>query len=184
MESVPGIVARTGGYQESNRVPTARKIVAHLRHNHQLTGSWSTVSFAQVLNNPFQRVASRWLLGFGPRYDFVRDQASVVALGATPMLEVERLTGEDGHTARGRLSIFLHLVRRLSTNTKLDAVAFWQPLFSDVSASRAVGNLALTVAISGEVDLKIGASIEDNARAPVGVKRTDWSTFTGLGVSF
>jgi putative salt-induced outer membrane protein YdiY len=82
------------------------------------------------------------------------------------------------------LSIFLHLARQLNGNTKLDAVAFWQPLFSDVSASRAVGNLALTVAISGEVDLKVGASIEDNARPPAGVKRTDWSTFTGLGVSF
>lgn len=174
----------SGGYEESKRVPTARNIVVHLRHNHELSGSWSTVSFAQVLNNRFQRVASRWLLGFGPRYDFVRDQESVVALGATPMLEVERLTAADGHTARGRLSVFLHLVRRLSANAKLDAVAFWQPLFSDFSASRAVGNLALTVAISGEVDLKFGASVEDNARAPAGVERTDWSTFTGLGVKF
>ncbi len=82
------------------------------------------------------------------------------------------------------MSLFLHVSRQLSTSAKLDVVAFWQPLFSDVSAARTVGNLTLTVDVTGEVDLKLGAAIEDNARAPEGVERTDWSTFTGLGVSF
>ncbi len=174
----------SGGYQESDHVETARNAVVHLRHNRQFAGPWSAVSFVQVQHNPFQRLNSRWLAGVGPRYDFKRDDEGVMALGAVPMLEVERLDGQDGHLTRGRLSVFLHMSRRLSSNTKLDAVAFWQPLFSDVSASRAVGNLTLTVDVTGEVDLKVGAAVEDNARPPVGVERTDWSTFMGLGVSF
>ena len=174
----------TGGYQESDNIETARNVVVHLRHNRELSGPWSTVSFLQVQHNPFQRLDSRWLAGVGPRYDITRDDNGVLALGAIPMLEVERLKDEEGHVSRGRLSVFLHVARRLSSNTKLDAVAFWQPLFSDVSASRTVGNLTLTVEVSGEVDLNVGVAIEDNARAPVGVERTDWSTFMGLGVSF
>ncbi len=174
----------TGGYQESNGQETARNVVVHLRHNRRLNGRWSTVSFAQVQHNPFQRLRSRWLLGLGPRYDFKHDQDGIVALGVTPMLEIERLEDQAGHQTRGRLSVFLHTSRKLSAATKLDVVAFWQPLFSDLSASRAVGNLTLTVEVAGGVDLKVGAAVEDNARPPVGVERTDWSTFTGLGVSF
>ncbi len=174
----------SGGYRESNNVETARNLVAHMRHNRQWSGPWSTVSFVQIQHNPFQRLNSRWLVGLGPRYDFTRDAKGAVAVGATAMLEIERLKGEAGHLSRGRLSTFLHVARQLSANTKLDAVGFWQPLFSDFSASRAVGNLTLTVQISGQVDLKVGAGVQDNARPPEGVKRTDWSTFTGLGVSF
>ena len=174
----------TGGYQENDGVETEREVVVHLRHNRELGGRWSTVSFVQVQHNPFQRLKSRWLLGFGPRYDFKRDDQGLVAVGLTPMLEIEKLEDESGRLSRGRLSMFLHVARRLSANTKLDMVAFWQPLFSDASISRTVANLTLTVEITGTVDLKIGGAMEDNARPPAGVDRLDWSTFTGLGVSF
>ncbi len=174
----------SGGYQESNGTETGRSVVAHLRYNHDLSPSWSLVSFGQVQHNPFQRLNSRWLTGLGARYDFAKDDDGVVSLGAVPMLEVERLEDEEGHESRGRLSVFFYTARRLSSNVKMDAVAFWQPLFSDLSNARAVGNFTVTFEITGEVDLKVGAAVEDNSNPPAGVKRTDWSTFTGLGVSF
>ncbi len=173
-----------GGYQESDGVETARNVVIHLRHNRELGGRWSSVSFVQVQHNPFQRLRSRWLTGIGPRFDLARDEGGVVSVGAIPMLEVERLENETGHVARGRMSVFLHVAHRLSATTRLDAVVFWQPLFSDITAARTVGNLTLAVDVTGSVELKVGAAVEDNARPPVGVLRTDWSTFTGLGVRF
>ena len=174
----------SGSYEESGGTETARNVVGHLRHIRDLPGPWATVSFAQVQHNPFQRLRSRWLFGFGPRYDFVRDERGLAAVGFTPMLEIERLDDEVGHTARGRASFFLHLAYKLSPHAQLDGVVFWQPLFSDVSASRATGNLTLAVDVVGEVDLKVGAVVEHNERAPSGVEKTDWSTFTGLGVTF
>lgn len=174
----------SAGYEESGGTETARNIVAHLRHNRVLGGPWATVSFVQVQHNPFQRLRSRWLVGVGPRYDLARDAQGSAAVGVTPMLEVERLEDEIGHTARGRLSIFLHVARGFGSGARVDAVAFWQPLFSDVSAPRASGTLTCTVELAGEFDLKVGVAIEHNARAPEGVEQTDWSTFTGLGVTF
>lgn len=174
----------SGGYEESGGVETARNVVVHLRHNRELSAAWSTVSFAQVQHNPFQQLRSRWLFGFGPRHDLVRDARGLAAVGVTPMLEIEQLEGETGHTARGRLSVFLHLARRIGPSAQVDGVVFWQPLFSDLSASRATANLTLAVDVVGEVDLKVGAAVEYNERAPAGVRKTDWSTFTGLGVSF
>ncbi len=174
----------SGGYQESNGVETARNVVAHLRHNRKLGHRWGTVSFAQVQHNPFQRLDSRWLIGLGPRYDLEKDDHDIIAVGATPMLEIERLEGKTGHVTRGRMSFFLYMAHRLSKSSKLDIVAFWQPLFSDVSASRTVGNLTLSMEVTGEVELKVGVAVEDNARPVEGVERTDWSTFVGLGVVF
>jgi hypothetical protein len=171
------------GYEESGGVETARNIVVHLRHNRRLGGPWATVSFVQVQRNPFQGIGSRWLAGAGPRYDLVRDEQGLVGIGTTPMLEIERLENETGRTTRGRLSVFLHVARKFGAATRIDAVAFWQPLFNDVSAARASGNLACTVDLVGELDLKVGFAVEHNARAPLGVEKTDWSTFTGLGLT-
>ncbi|MBE0567983.1 MAG: DUF481 domain-containing protein, partial [Krumholzibacteria bacterium] len=174
----------SGGYQESDGVVKERNLVAHLRHNRDLPGRWATVAFAQVQTNPFQRLASRRLLGAGLRLDLAGDGRGTVALGATPMLEIERLSGRPGHTTRGRLSMFLHAARQMGPATRLDAVVFWQPLFADLAAARLVGNLALTVDVAGSVDLKLGAAVEDNADAPAQVERTDWSTYAGVGVGF
>ncbi len=174
----------SGGYEESAQQVTARHGVAHLRHNHDLDADWATILFVQAQANPFQRLKSRWLSGAGLRRNLIDDDEGLVAIGATPMLEVERLEGQDGHTARGRLSMFLHVARRLSDSAKLDLVGFWQPLFSDFGDARTVGNLALKVAVTGSVDLKVGLAVEDDARPPAGVKRTDWGTFAGFGVEF
>lgn len=174
----------SGGYQESDGAVKERNLVLHLRHNRDLSDRWATVAFAQVQTNPFQRLESRRLLGAGLRRDLAEDERGTVALGATPMLELERLVGQDGHTARGRLSVFLHAARQLGPATRLDAVVFWQPLFAAFGSARTVGNLALTVKITGSVDLKLGAAVEDNADAPEGVERTDWSTYAGVGVGF
>ena len=174
----------SGGYEESGQAVTARNAVAHLRHNRDLDPDWATILFVQVQANPFQRLKSRWLAGAGLRRDLVDDAAGLVAAGATPMLEVERLEGQDGHTARGRLSMFLHVARQLGDTAKLDLVGFWQPLFSDLGDARSVGNLALTVDVTGSVDLKVGLAVESDARPPAGVERTDWGTFAGFGVEF
>jgi putative salt-induced outer membrane protein YdiY len=174
----------SGGYEESARQVTARNAVVHLRHNRALRGRWATIVFTQLQADRFQRLKSRWLAGAGLRRDLAADERGTVSVGATPMLEVERLEGETGKTARGRLSVFLHVAWPLSDTATLDGAAFWQPLFSDLGDARAVGNVSLGVDVTGSLDLKVGAAIEDDARPPAGVARTDWKTFAGLGLDF
>jgi putative salt-induced outer membrane protein YdiY len=48
---------------------TARAVMGHLRHNHRLSDRWSSLSFLQVQENPFQQLKSRTLLGLGGRWD-------------------------------------------------------------------------------------------------------------------
>ena len=172
------------GYEEVGGVEASRDIVSHLRHNYDLSPTWATVAFTQVQHNPFQRLRSRWLLGAGLRCDVYDDDRGQVAIGATPMLERERIQDEGEGILRGRLSTFVHVSRRLSEATRLDATGFWQPLFSDLGNLRAVGNLVVTVDLTGALDLKIGVAVEHNARPAAGVEPTDWSTYVGLGYGF
>jgi len=173
-----------GAYEESAGRETARNVVVHLRHNRDLSEAWASILFAQVQHNPFQRLESRWLFGAGARVNVRDDEQGRIGIGLTPMLELERIDGEPGHHTRGRLSAFVHVAQHLNDRTRLDLTAFWQPLFSDIQAWRAVGNVALVVEINGHLDLKLGAAVEDDARAPAGVERTDWSTYAGLSWSF
>ena len=172
------------GYEESGREVIARNTVVHARHNREFGGRWATVAFVQGQTNPFRRLQSRWLFGAGLRRDLLDDDRGLLAVGATPMLERERVEGAADHTARGRLSVFLHASRELSGTARLDAVAFWQPLFSDAGDFRSSATLTLVVQVTGSVDLKVGGSVEDDSRPPAGVERTDWTSFAGFGVGF
>ncbi len=171
-------------YEESGGVEIEREAVGHLRHNLDLSAHWATVAFGQLQHDPFQRLTRRWLLGLGLRRDVYDDGRGHVRLGATPMLEIEKIKdGGDPH-ARGRLSVFLHVARQLREDIRLDLVGFWQPLFSDLAATRTSATATLSIALTGAVDLRVGAAVNDNSRPPAGVARTDWETFLGLGLSF
>ncbi len=171
-------------YEESGGVEIGREAVGHVRHNYDLSEAWASVVFAQLQHNPFQRLTRRWLLGAGLRRDLFDDERGHVRLGATPMLEIEKIQdGGDPH-ARGRLSVFLHVARRLRQDVRLDLVGFWQPLFSDLAAARTTATATFSIDVTGAVDLKVGVSVTDNSRPPEGVERTDWETFVGLGLGF
>jgi len=174
----------SGSYEESQGIETARSIVAHLRQNHRLGERLATVAFAQRQHNPFQRLKSRWLLGAGLRYDVIVDEDGRLAVGATPMLEIERLEGESGHRSLGRLSTFVLVSHSLREGLRLDGVGFFQPAFADLADFRASANLALVVKVTAAVDLRVGASVEHDDSPPAGVEPTDWDTTVGFSVRF
>ena len=174
----------TASYEESDNAVTARDMVVHLRQNHDLGPDWASILFAQVQYNPFQRLESRWLLGIGARRDLYRGENGHISAGVTPMLEIERIEGAEAHTSRGRLSVFLILVQNLGEHARMDMHGFWQPLMNDFDAWRTTANVALVVEVTGWLDFKTGVAVEDDARPPAGVKRTDWSTYAGLTWGF
>lgn len=174
----------SGSYEEVSGTEKSREVTAHLRHNYDLGRGLATVSFTQIQHNPFQRLQSRWLLGAGLRWNVLSDGRGRFAVGATPMLEVERIEDQQGKLGRGRLSTFLVTALTLKPGVVCEASGFFQPLFSDFARARAVGNLGITVALSGSLSLKTGAAIEHNSDPPAGVEKTDWSTYSGLGWKF
>lgn len=171
-----------GEYEESGGDESARSLVVHLRQNHRLARALHTVAFAQRQHDPFQRLQSRWLLGAGLQWDLANDPRGRLAIGATPMLEVERLQGEVGHQALGRLSTFLVIERTVSEGVRLDGAGFLQPAWADFHDFRASASLTLVVAVTGALDLRVGYGVEHDDAPPPGVAPGDWSTTVGFSL--
>lgn len=169
---------------ESHSEEIARSVVGHLRQNHRLTGPMHSVAFVQIQHNPFQRLESRWLIGAGGRWDIYDDERGRLSLGATHMIEVERIDGMTGRETEQRLSAFLFVGRQLTEDAKLSGVCFFQPLWSAFEDRRAMANLDLDVSLTGSLSLLVGGSVEYDSDPPADVDTTDWKTTTGLGVRF
>jgi putative salt-induced outer membrane protein YdiY len=163
-------------------VTTEEASLVHLRHNRRIAAAVSTVTFVQHQHDRFQRLRSRFLLGVGLRWDWIRRERLRGSWGVTPMLEVEELRDADS-TTDARLSTFLSVIGELDDRTSLDVTAFVQPRVDDPDDLRAVASAALRVAVAGRWTVSVQASLSHDARPAEGVEKTDWKTRTGLSVT-
>ena len=168
----------------SGGTETARSVLGHLRHNHTLGGGWHTLAFVQLQENPFQRLNSRFLAGLGARLDIRREGAVHVSLGAADMIERERIDGQAGGDPYQRLSMFVSTVFSLREGVQIDALAFYQPKWSDMGDWRTYVNIALDVTLTGNVSLFTGLDLERDSSPPADVEATDWEMSTGLRIDF
>jgi putative salt-induced outer membrane protein YdiY len=157
---------------------------AHLRHNHAFNPWLSSVAFIQHQRNPFQRLETRLLFGLGARFDLLRATPWRLAVGATPMLEIERIKSRPGTDDDLRLSTFVVLDARLNDTVTLQVTSFVQPRFSDFGDLRSMATGGVRVKLGGGFSLTTASNVEIDTRPPAGVKKTDWEVTTGLGVSF
>ncbi len=162
----------------------AKALTSHLRHNHRLSAAWHTLTFAQIQQNPFQRLSSRMLIGAGFRWDVWHQSSGLLALGATHMVEIEKIEDQTDSTTDQRLSVFLKSSLPLRTDVKLDAMAFYQPLWSDFGDARVMASLKLQVKLVGDLSLFTGGDLEYDPQPAAGVEKSDWSTSTGLRYKF
>jgi len=165
-------------------VETANAVLGHLRHNYLLSDRWATLVFFQHQRNPFQRLDSRYLLGFGGRWKAVQGQSTLIYLGAADMFEQESIQDEEGHEKAQRFSGFASLETSLSEDVVVDFLIFYQPRWSDFKDWRMFAGIDLEVELTGSLALFTGYQIEHNSRPPVGVHQTDWRTKTGFAFKF
>ena len=173
-----------GNRTTTKGVETARSTLGHFRHNYLLSDRWATIAFVQHQRNPFQRLDSRYLLGFGGRWLSVKGESTRLYLGATQMFEQERIQDESGHTKDERLSTYISFVSELRDGVALDFLVFYQPLWKDFADWRVHGEIKLTILLTGSLSLFTGYNLEHDTRPPEGVVETDWNTKTGFAFSF
>lgn len=162
---------------------TARALLGHVRHNHHLGGSWHTLAFVQAQENPFQRLASRWLLGAGLRWDALQTDKQRLSLGLAHMQEREKIEEQDAEWNE-RASLFLNLALRPRSGVTLSGLGFFQPLWRDPADWRALADFELEVELGSRLALVSGLALEGNSRPAAGVEKVDWETSTGLRFKF
>ena len=168
----------------SGGVETARALLGHLRHNHSLSDQWSTLAFLQAQENPFQRLASRLLVGVGLRWDALAGDDARLALGAAHMMEREKIEDEVDTGTNQRLSLFLTTALRLREGVGFQALAFFQPSWSAPEDHRLMLNVDLDVKLAANISLFTGFELEGDSRPPDEVDKYDWENRTGFRLKF
>jgi putative salt-induced outer membrane protein len=154
--------------------------VAHLRHNRRLLPWLSTLTFIQHQRNPFQRLTSRFLAGAGARFDVVRASRIYGALGASHMVEVERIEDTSGTDTDQRLSVFAILEGKLSEAAAVEVTSFVQPRWGDFTDMRSILAATLRVTLVGSLAMTLDYDLQHDTEPPAGVEATDWKLRAGF----
>ena len=175
-------LSRAGGATFEDRA------FAHVRYNRDLGGplggpSWLVAeAFAQVEQNQQQRLDARTLVGGGLRAELLDRDSVGFALGLTPMLEREALADDLGTDTVVRLSSYLAGRLTLGSGSTLTATVYGQPRADRVGDVRVLGQVALDVALTRALRLRLRADLRHDSRPPVGVERTDLRIEQGVVV--
>ena len=158
------------------------KSFVHARYNHAFAPRLVGEAFGQVERNRQQGLDQRLLLGGGVRVEVVDRDSLGLAVGLTPMLEVERLDADLGgqQDAVARSSTYLSGRLTAPSGVAVSAVTYLQPR-ADVPADlRVLSQLSLEVPLSRLVRLRVRANLRHDTRPPAGIERTDVMVENGL----
>lgn len=181
---IRGLVSETLRRASGEKV--AEDFLVHARHNYALSDAFKTLLFVQNQVNPFRRLARRTLFGAGARVDFVRADSWDASLGASYMLENERLTDDpdDGARTEHRASYFVSVIGRATETMRLDVIGFFQPLLDDYTDSRAYAAASGRVDVIGGLDLLVALGLLHDSDPPDGVEPTDFTLSSGIVLEF
>lgn len=172
-----------GTHETADGELTEEKLVLHLRHNHRLAPWVRSLLFAQLQQNPFQRLESRTLFGAGARFEPLSRPRGAVAIGAAYMLELERLDGVGGTTTEHRISTFVDLSAMPREGVTLAATSYVQPRIDDLEDVRISAAASIASRVVGPLSLVVSGSYVYDRYPPEDVERVDWGIESGLRVS-
>lgn len=171
-------------YGEKSGIRDINKSFLHGRHIMQQNKKWAWEAFGQLEQNEFTRLSLRTLAGAGVRRT-LREEAdkSVIYLGLGGFYSTERLD-DNSTTDLVRANLYFVVKHAFNQNTHFIGTAYYQPAVSNLGDFRALGQVALSVAISKKLDLKLSLNLTHDSQPPTGVKSTDTSFRTGIAYRF
>jgi len=155
---------------------------AHARVTTPLRDWLAAEAFTQIERNRQQRLDARTLVGAGLRAAVVEADSAALAVGLTPMLEVEILDEALGgeQDAVVRLSTYLSGRLAVGPRAAVSAVVYAQPRADVAGDVRVLGQAAIDVGLTRAVALRVRLNVRHDSRPPGEVERTDVSVENGL----
>jgi hypothetical protein len=187
---VLGLVLARGEYGTSRGLTLIRKFFEHARVRVELDRRWRWELFGQHEYDQFRRLALRALAGTGPVLQLVDRKPVAVLVGASYILEHERLDTRAGAIDGGRRSLAhrasLYVTGRESIGTGVTIVetVYAQPRLDEPDDVRLLGELAVIARLTARVSLKDSLTVAYDETPPDGVKRYDTSLEVAVQVTF
>ncbi len=162
---------------------------AQFRYSYILTPDLRTFHFVQAQKNETLLLQSRWLVGTGVRYTFHRTAQTMIAAGTGIMGEWERLDrsriedpGELTSLDAIRMANLMVIRREFEGGARLVNIAYLQPDLGQLSDTRILNDLGLSVPITPQVSLTSALEWRRDTRPPAGLERDDLTLRMGLGI--
>lgn len=158
----------------------------HARYNRMLAPRLVAELFVQTQRNEAQLLERRYLGGAGLRAVVLRGPVGGVAVGVTPMLEIERLapSANEGTVGRGRLSTYLTTRLLLGDVVSFSNTVYVQPSMSNWDDLRLFDEAQLDLAVTRYVRLRSRFNVRHDSRPPLGIDPTDVTLSNGIALTF
>ncbi|MEM7483055.1 MAG: DUF481 domain-containing protein [Acidobacteriota bacterium] len=179
-----------GDYAEESGERSEYRSFAHLRWVERRSPKLAHEVFLQNEFNEFQRLDSRYLLGFGERITLLRKPSREVFLGLGLMGEAERLdvpdVGPDERTSEFvRASTYLAAQMKLgSKGATVVNTLYYQPRVDRWDDFRILEELDLRVPLAEHLELSLAIVVQHDSEAPEDVEEWDLSVTNALRVRF
>jgi putative salt-induced outer membrane protein YdiY len=172
-------------YGSSNGARTDDDTFFHARFVHNHMASWSQEGFAQFERDPFAALLHRMLIGAGVRYQQSFAQESRWFQGAGIFHEQlqERAEGSEYSNQLTRLNLYSHLQWRLNPSM-IQTTIYVQPSVDDTDDVRALWQLAITLPVASQTDLKWQWQSRWDTKPPEGTEYHNHQTHLTLAFRF
>jgi putative salt-induced outer membrane protein YdiY len=176
-------------YGESLSVPYTDKAFLHLREIYQATPGLAWEAFIQGERDQFARLTLRELYGAGARFTFRPTTNTLIHLGTGAFSVGEDLfdtagTTDGGYTSLLRANLYLVVKYTLNDRIKLVNSTYLQPALSDTADWRLLERLAMQVALSETLALKLSLGYRHDNQPPQTIGPIDTSFSSSLEYRF
>lgn len=172
-------------YETSNGQRTDDDTFFHTRvvRNHRRL--WAEEAFIQYERDPFAALSFRALTGAGVRYQRQLNERLRWNQGTGVFHEWvrEEETAGERRDQLTRLNLYTHLQWQLAT-IKLQTTLYFQPVINEPADQRALWQLAATIPLGSQIDLKWQWQTRWDSRPPEGIEEQNHQTQLRLGINF
>jgi hypothetical protein len=185
-----GLALARGEYGVSRGLTLIQKIFEHVRVRVELDERWRWEVFGQHEYDEFRRLALRALTGTGPVLQVVDTKPVAVLVGASYMLEHERLDERAGtadagtRTTAHRASFYVTGRESVGTGVTIIETVYAQPRIDEPDDLRLLGEFAVLAKLSERVSLKNSLTVAYDRTPPDGVKGYDTSLEVAVQLTF
>jgi hypothetical protein len=185
-----GLVVARGEYGFGRGLTLTEKTFEHLRARVFIDCRWRWEAFAQHEFDRFRRLSLRTLAGTGPALQLLGQPDATVTIGASYLIEYERLDRRDGTADAGersvdhRGSVYATASETITPTVTMVETVYVQPRLDRPADLRVFGEISVQAKLSARVALRNSFTVAYDATPPEGVSRDDTALEVALAVLF
>ena len=188
-ESVTTLIVGNGGLGLLSGSRFRSSGLLHYRQTYRYNETISPEWYGQLNYDLPQFLNFRVITGVGARTSFASGEWGQFGMGATLMLEHERLNLPDtaihnDQTTVIRESVFLTLRVVPNENLVITSTTYLQPALGDFDDLRTLANLRIATAITDTLDLTVSFDLRYDSIPPDGISTLDTNLRTGIRYTY